>query len=98
MLFLVYARDRQCALPVRIANRDAHLAWLKEAGAMIKAAGPWMDDQGQMAGSLLIVEASERAAVETWLRTDPYNRAGLFERVEVSPYKWVVNPPDEVIL
>lgn len=93
MLFLVHTWDRPGALDVRLANREAHIAWLKAAGATVKAAGPWLDDAGEMAGSLLIVEAGDRAALDAWLAQDPYAAAGLFETVEVAPYRWVFNPP-----
>lgn len=93
MLFLVHTWDKAGALDVRMANRDAHIAWLKAAGDTVKAAGPWLDDAGMMAGSLLIIEAADRPALDAWLSQDPYQSAGLFERVEVAPYRWVFNPP-----
>ena len=95
MLFLVRGYDRPGALDLRKANRDAHVAWLQAAGASIKAGGPWLDEHGDMAGSLLIVEAEDRTALDAWLTTDPYASANLFERVEIAPYKWVINPPAE---
>lgn len=93
MLFLVHTWDRAGALDVRMANREAHIAWLKAAGDSVKAAGPWLGEDGGMAGSLLIVEADDRAALDAWLDSDPYARAGLFERVEIAPWRWLVNPP-----
>ena len=30
MQFMIYTEDRDDGLPIRKANRDAHLAWLKE--------------------------------------------------------------------
>lgn len=95
MLFLVHTYDREGGLDIRLANREAHVGWLKAAGARIKAAGPWMNDEDAMAGSLLIVEMDDRAALDTWLATDPYALANLFSRVEAAPYKWVINAPVE---
>ena len=46
-----------------------------------------------MAGSLLIVDAPDRAAVDQFLRDDPYVKAGLFESVDVRPYRITVGPP-----
>ncbi|WP_323760614.1 YciI family protein [Maricaulis sp.] len=94
MLFLVHTWDKAGALDIRVANRDAHIAWLKAAGDSVKAAGPWLDETDEMAGSMLIIEATDRSALEAWLATDPYQAAGLFERVEVAPYRWVFNPPE----
>lgn len=93
MLFLVHTWDKPGALIVRTTNRDAHIAWLKDAGDSVKAAGPWLNEAGEMAGSLLIIEAVDRDALDAWLEADPYRVAGLFDRVEVAPYRWVFNPP-----
>lgn len=95
MLFLVHTWDKSGALDVRMANRDAHIAWLKAAGGKVKAAGPWLNDADEMAGSLLIIEAEDRAGLDAWLATDPYQAAGLFGKVEIAPYRWVFNPPVE---
>ncbi len=96
MLFLVHATDKAGALDVRMANREDHVAWLKAAGASVKAAGPWLNEAGEMAGSLLVIEAADRAALDAWLDTDPYKRAGLFDKVEIAPWRWVINPPADL--
>ncbi|WP_300544264.1 YciI family protein [Maricaulis sp.] len=93
MLFLVHTWDRPGALDVRLAHRDDHIAWLKASGSRIKAAGPWLNEAEEMAGSLLIVEATDRTELDTWLDGDPYRAAGLFDRIEIAPYRWVFNPP-----
>jgi len=93
MLFMVHATDKPGALDIRLANRPAHLDWLTAADERIKAAGPWLGSDDKPAGSLLIVEVESRAALDTWLATDPYAIVGLFASVEAAPYKWVFNPP-----
>ncbi|WP_417487714.1 YciI family protein [Maricaulis sp.] len=95
MLFLVHTWDKPDAIDIRTANRDAHIAWLKAAGDSVKAAGPWLNEADEMAGSLLIIEAQDRSTLDAWLATDPYQSAGLFVRVDVAPYRWVFNPPTE---
>ena len=94
MLFMVRAHDRSGALEVRKANRQAHIDWLKAAGTSVKAAGPWLNETGEMAGSLLIIEAKDRDALDAWLDSDPYRAADLFEKVEIAPYVWAINPPE----
>lgn len=93
MLFIVHTRDNPGMLETRLETREAHLAWLANAGDRVKAAGPWLDGSDQPAGSLLIVEMDDRAALKTWLDTDPYALAGLFESVETAPFRWVINAP-----
>lgn len=94
MLFVIHTRDKAGALDLRLANRQAHLDWLQEAGDLIKAAGPWLDGSDKPAGSLLIVEMADRAALDAWLKEDPYAKAGLFDSVEAAPFKWVINAPE----
>jgi hypothetical protein len=44
-----------------------------------------------MIGSLIIIEAPDLAAAQNWQANDPYARAGLFERVELRPWKATSN-------
>jgi hypothetical protein len=40
-----------------------------------------------MAGSLILLEAQDKAAAQAWHEADPYKLAGLFERVEIRPFR-----------
>lgn len=95
MKFMIYTEDRGDGLPIRTANRDAHIAWLKSENAEVKllTAGPWLDDSETMRGSLLIVEAEDKAAVMAWLAHDPYKLAGLPKAVTVKPFIWAIGAP-----
>jgi uncharacterized protein len=86
-LFVLHCIDKPNALQVRLGAREAHLAYVRERLDMVKLGGPFLDDKGDMAGSLIIVEAADRAAAEAFNRDDPYTRAGLWERVEVRPFR-----------
>lgn len=91
MEFIIYSEDKADSLHIRKAARDDHLAWLKApSDVKLLIAGPWLDDEGVMRGSLLIVEAADKGAVLNWLATDPYKAAGLTASVMVKAYKWVI--------
>lgn len=93
--FLVYSEDKPDSLHIRQAARDDHLAWLKAPSDVnLLIAGPWLDDEGIMRGSLLIVAAKDAKTVDLWLTNDPYKAAGLTGSVLVKPYKWVIGRPD----
>lgn len=70
-----------------MAAREAHLAYSAEHRRMIKLAGPFLSDAGEMAGSMFILEAEDAAAVEAFSAADPYRLAGLFASVEIRPWK-----------
>ncbi|MEO0655436.1 MAG: YciI family protein [Pseudomonadota bacterium] len=91
MLIALIARDKPGALETRLANRDAHLAYVRETG-VVEQAGPFLDDDGQMCGSLLILSVDSMDDAETWAANDPYAKAELFESVTLSPWKRVLGP------
>ena len=90
MAFVVRALDKPDSLAIRKANREAHLAFLEAAGDRLKLAGPLLSDQGEMIGSLLIVDFDTAEAVRDWLKDDPYGKAGLFRDIAVTGFKPVV--------
>ncbi|HEY2049722.1 MAG TPA: YciI family protein [Caulobacteraceae bacterium] len=91
--FLLLCLDKPDSLALRMANREAHLAYVAAHPDKTPAAGPLLDDEGKMKGSLLIVEAEDRAAVEAFSAGDPYRQAGLFERVEIHAWRQSVGTP-----
>lgn len=85
MLYAIICLDKPGALEVRKANRDDHLAHIRGAGGAIVQAGPFLDADGEMCGSLLIYEGELAGAA-----ADPYAAAGLFQSVDIRPWKKVV--------
>lgn len=88
MFVALIAKDKPGALDVRKANRDAHLAYADDSG-LVKVAGPFLDSNGDMIGSLLILEAESMAEAETFAENDPYAKAGLFASVSLQEWKKV---------
>lgn len=94
MLFIALCHDKPGHLSVRMATRDAHVAWLKGLGDALKIAGPFLDEAGaEMQGSVVVVEAADIAAAKAIFAEDPYAGAGLFASVEIRPWRWVMGAP-----
>lgn len=89
MPFVLICRDKPGALPVRMENRAAHLAYL-EATGVVSLAGPFLDAGGQPNGSMIVLDVADRAAAEAWAAADPYARAGLFDSVTIEAWRKVV--------
>ena len=89
MLIALIARDKPGALQTRTDNREKHLAYIKETG-VVSQAGPLLGDDGNMCGSLVILDVEDMAAAEAWAENDPYAKAGLFDNVELIPWKKVI--------
>jgi len=90
MLVALIATDKPGALDIRKANRDAHVAYLKSSSDTIMMAGPFLDDAGDMCGSLIILNVSDMAEAEAWAANDPYKAADLFASVELKPWNKVL--------
>ena len=89
MLFAITCTDRPESLPIRLATREAHLAYLRDRAASLVQAGPLLDPQGRPCGSLLLVDVEDAAAAQALTAGDPYAQAGLFESVVVRPFRSV---------
>ena len=89
MLVALMAYDKDGALDVRKANRDAHVAYLKSSDTVVQA-GPFLDAAGDMCGSLIILDVPDMAAAEAWAAEDPYGKAGLFRDVTLMPWNKVI--------
>jgi uncharacterized protein YciI len=85
-LFVIFCKDKPGVLETRLATRPVHLDYLNASG-LVKAAGPLLSDAGDPIGSMLIVEAQDRAAVQTFVDNDPYTLAGIFESVAIDGWR-----------
>lgn len=85
-LFVVSCLDKEDGLETRMAARQDHLAWVGATG-MLRLGGPYLSDKGEMAGSLMIIEAEDIEAARQFNRDDPYTRAGLWQSVDVRPFR-----------
>lgn len=88
-LYALICTDRPGLIETRKANREAHLAYLAASG-VARQAGPFLDAEGAMTGSLLVIEVADRAAAEAFAEADPYARAGLFADVRIEEWKKVI--------
>lgn len=90
MLYAFYCSDNPEAVGVRVANREAHLAFLNELGERLFLAGPFLSEDGStMVGSLIIVECDDLADARRLAARDPYAKAGLFSGVAIKPWRKV---------
>ena len=90
-LFLVNARDKAGSSELRLANRQAHLQWASEYSHQIAMAGPVLSDDGEiMIGSTFVIEFDSLDDAKAWAKEDPYAQAGLFDRTEIIPFKWLL--------
>ncbi|HVJ36953.1 MAG TPA: YciI family protein [Stenotrophomonas sp.] len=98
MWYVIEGYDGAGAAAGRGTARTAHLARLRalaDAGRLLLA-GPCpaidAEDPGEagFSGSLVVAEFADLAAARAWAEADPYIEAGVYDRVEVRPFKRVL--------
>jgi uncharacterized protein YciI len=100
MLFAVWASDRPGRLAERQRVRELHRARLRDPGphpVQVVQAGATLDEEGvAMNGTLLIVQAADLAAVQAFVADDPYVAAGVYDRIEIRPWRCGLGPLSEL--
>ena len=91
MLFAMIARDKPGSLDRRLAVRPVHLEHLNGLGDKLVYAGALLDADGNPEGSLLVYEADSLEAATTALNADPFIAEGIFETVEIKPWRIAIN-------
>ena len=97
MWYAIIAKDRPDSLAARLAARPAHLERLRELQAQgrVLLAGPLpaIDavDPGPAGflGSLLVLEFESLSEARAWAEADPYRVSGVFESLDVQPFRKV---------
>jgi uncharacterized protein len=88
MLFVIIGHDGPNGAALRPTVRPAHLENLRplvESGRVV-VGGPFTDGSG----SLIVADFESEAAAKAFMQTDPYVKQGVFERVEIKPFRKVV--------
>ena len=88
-LYAIICKDKPGALETRLATRPVHLDYLN-GSKIIKLAGALLDDDGTPIGSIIVVEADDKAAAQAQADNDPFTLAGVFESVEVRPWRLAI--------
>lgn len=96
MMFAIICTDRPASLDLRLATRPAHLAYLATYASRVVQGGPLLDTDGRPCGTLLLIEAEDRAAAEGFAMSDPYAKAGLFESTVIRPFRPVLQYGENV--
>ena len=98
MFYVIHGVDVENSLEKRLSVRPQHLArlhQLQKEGRLLLA-GPLpaidSDDPGPagFTGTLVVAEFDSLDEAKAWVAADPYVSAGVFARVDVSPFRKVL--------
>lgn len=96
MLFAIICIDKDPeGLAIRKETRPAHLDFLASLGTKLKFAGPFTSPDGaKPIGTLAVIEANSLQDAEEIASRDPYSQAGVFDRVEIRAWNWLIGNPE----
>ena len=87
MQFLITAYDgrEEGHLARRMAVRPQHLENMRklQAAGNVKTAGGILDENGELAGSFLVMEFESREKLDGYLREEPYVQAGVWKDIRI---------------
>ena len=91
MQFVLIARDGKDpdALNRRLSVRAEHLekvAVLKKNKELVFG-GAILDDNGNMAGSVIVYDFPDRASLDLILKDEPYIKGGVWKEIEIMPFR-----------
>jgi uncharacterized protein len=95
--YIFRGTDRPGTQELRAALRDEHRAYIRRPAPDCRTilGGPLLTEPAkEMYASLLVFEATDRAAVVRYLADDPYARAGLFASTQVDLWLWGLGQPE----
>lgn len=98
MLYVIIGRDRENSLTKRLEIRPSHLdridPLVKEGRIVVAGPMPNVDSENPgeagFSGSLIVAEFDSIQEARAWAEADPYMTEGVFERVDVYPFKQVL--------
>ena len=87
MHYVVHCLDHEGAVEKRLANYDAHKAYLAAATVKTVISGPLLaDDEQTMIGSCFVLEAKSLDEVQAFNASDPFAKVGLWQTVSIRPF------------
>lgn len=88
MLYMIHGIDKTDADGVRAANNKAHRQYVAKFKNSLVCAGPTLSEDGETkTGTIIMIDMQDRDTVDSFVKNDPYVKAGLFESLTVQPWR-----------
>ena len=85
MLYIIYQVDKPNSEAIRAEHRPAHFDYLDQHADILVLGGAMLaEDDTTRIGSVLIINVPSREEAERFSANEPFRKAGLFERVEMT--------------
>ncbi len=89
MAYFITCIDKKNSLKKRLSIRSRHLKYLEKFRPYLITAGPLIDENKEIYGSLLVMNFKNFSQVSSFLQNDPYNKDDLFKEIIIKEFKKV---------
>ena len=88
MLFMIHGIDKADSDGLRDTHNKAHRQYVAKFKNSLICAGPTLGDDGESkTGTIIMIDMADRDTVDSFVKNDPYVKAGLFETLTVQPWR-----------
>ncbi len=91
MHYVIHAYDHtdEEAPQRRLKARPLHFDRARKlrADGNLVVGGALLSPEGQMIGSMMLVDFADEAGLNTWLETDPYVTGRVWDKIDVKPFR-----------
>ncbi len=93
-MYAIVCFDRPDSASLRDAHRAAHQRFLGENSPKIVFGGPLKNGaDGPSVGALIVVDCATREEADSFIGSDPFYRAGVYETVSIRAFRQVFPQP-----
>ena len=90
MQYAIIAHDGKGMLEKRLVVRQRHLENIVRIKGKVICAGGILDEEGKMAGSVMILDFDSIELLDEYLKSEPYIQEHVWETVEVERMNVVI--------
>ncbi len=90
MQYAIIAHDGKGMLEKRLVVRQRHLENIARIKGKVICAGGILDEEGKMAGSVMILDFDSKELLDEYLKSEPYIQEHVWETVEVERMNVVI--------
>ncbi len=90
MQFIIKAYDGKGKLEKRMEVRPRHLENMSQIKGKVVCAGGLLDDEGKMAGSVMIMQFEHESDLQAYLDSEPYIQEKVWEEIKIEPLNVVL--------
>ena len=90
MQYAIIAHDGKGMLEKRLVVRQRHLENIARIKGKVICAGGILDEEGKMAGSVMILDFDSKELLDEYLKSEPYIQEHVWDTVEVERMNVVI--------